>query len=116
MSEDELKYLVDIEMAIIDIQEIIGNVKNFHDFNNNKEKKYAVERCFAVIGEAIKNFKNINNEIEISHTKEIIGLRNRIVHSYDSINYEHLWAIVINHLPKLKIEVDFLINKFEKNN
>lgn len=67
MSEDELKYLVDIEMAIIDIQ-------------------------------------------------EIIGLRNRIVHSYDSINYEHLWAIVINHLPKLKIEVDFLINKFEKNN
>lgn len=38
MSEDELKYLIDIEMAIIYIQEIIGNVKNFHDFNNNKEK------------------------------------------------------------------------------
>lgn len=76
MSEVELKYLVDMEIAIVDTQEIIGNVKNFNDFNNNKEKKYAVERCFAVIGEAVKNFKNINNEIEISNAKEIIGLSN----------------------------------------
>lgn len=94
MTEEELKYIVDIELAILDIQEIIGDLKVFNEFNTNKEKRYAVERCFAVIGEAVKNFKNSNKETEISHVKEIIGLRNKIVHAYDSINYEHLWAIV----------------------
>jgi uncharacterized protein with HEPN domain len=114
MTEEELKYIVDIELAILDIQEIIGDLKVFNEFNKNKEKKYAVERCFAVIGEAVKNFKNSNKEIEISHVKEIIGLRNKIVHAYDSINYEHLWAIVINHLPKLKVEIDKLIKDNEQ--
>lgn len=113
MSEEELKYLVDIEIALADIEEITSNVKRFEEFSTNKEKRYAVERCFAVIGEAVRNFKNLNKDDEILYTKEIIGLRNRIVHAYDSINYEHLWAIVINHLPKLKEKVTDLIKKHE---
>lgn len=66
-----------------------------------------------MIGEATKKFKKTNEEIEITYSKEIIGLRNRIAHAYDSIDYAALWAIVINHIPKLKIEIDELIKKHE---
>ncbi len=100
-------------MTIEDLSEIVGEEKMFAKFNQNRMMRLAVERCFEIIGEAIKNFKSINTEIEISNSKEIIGLRNRIVHAYDSVDYERLWAIVINHIPKLKIEIDELIKKHE---
>ena len=40
----------------------------------------------------------------------IIGLRNQVIHSYDSISDENIWSVLINHLPKLKIEIENLIS------
>ena len=57
--------------------------------------------------------KSSTKEIEISNAKEIIGLRNLIIHAYDAVDYEKLWAIVINHIPKLKIEIEQLIKKYD---
>jgi len=113
LTRKELKYLQDVIIAIEDLQKIIGEDKRFENFNNNKITRYAVERIFEIIGEAVRNFKTINKEIDISNSKQIIGLRNRIIHAYDSIDYVSLWAIVINDIPKLKIEIDELIKKHE---
>ena len=113
MTEDELKYIVDVQIFVDELIEIVGEDKRFENFKNNLTYRRAVERQFELIGEAIKNFKKTNKEIEISNAKEIIGLRNLIAHAYDSVDYEKLWAIVINHLPKLKTEIDALIIKFE---
>ena len=110
MSIDELKYLEDILMAIEELEKFIGVDKRFEVFKTSQLLQRAVEREFEIIGEAIKNFKNLNKEIEIKNTKEIIGLRNRIAHAYDSVDYEYLWGIIINHVPKLKQEVASLIN------
>ena len=57
--------------------------------------------------------KKVNPEINITNNKQIINLRNLIIHSYDNINHELLWAIVINDLPKLKTEVEGLINSLK---
>jgi uncharacterized protein with HEPN domain len=113
MTNAELKYLEDVLLAINDIDEIIGEPKLYANFINNKATKYSIERQFEIIGEAIKNFKKLNSAIEISYSKEIIGLRNLITHAYDSIDYPKIWAIVINNLPELKEEVKGLIKKFE---
>lgn len=43
----------------------------------------------------------------------IVGLRNQIIHGYDSISDENIWAILVNHLPKLRNEVDDLTEDFE---
>ena len=40
----------------------------------------------------------------------IVRLRNLITHEYDQIDDENMWAIVIKHLPKLKVEREALIN------
>ena len=34
--------------------------------------------------------------------KQIIGMRNRIVHGYDTINLEIVWSTAIESIPKLK--------------
>ncbi len=113
MSNAELKYLQDVLLAINDIDEIVGEPKLFKNFIEQKSIKFSVERQFEIIGEAIKNFKKSNTEIEISYSKEIIGLRNIISHDYGAVDYTIVWDIVINHLPELKNEVEELIQKFD---
>ncbi|MCK9423526.1 MAG: DUF86 domain-containing protein [Bacteroidales bacterium] len=47
--------------------------------------------------------------VEISHSKKIVSLRNRIIHGYDVISDELIWGILINDLPKLKSEITLLL-------
>ena len=115
MTKEELKYLVDLQLEIDELEEIIGPVKKFEDFNNNLTKRRAVERVFEIIGEAIGNYKKLNTENEITGAKEIIGLRNVIAHAYDAVDYPKLWSIIIKHIPKLKKEIDILVDKYDKH-
>jgi len=71
----------------------------------------AVERELEIIGEAMKRLLEIDPDVKISEKRNIVNFRNRISHSYDSIDEETVWGIIINHLPKLKTEVDNLLNE-----
>lgn len=46
---------------------------------------------------------------QISHARQIVGLRNQIIHAYDNISDENIWSIVVTHLPKLSEEVEKLL-------
>ena len=52
-----------------------------------------------------------DSNFELTNARKIVDTRNRIIHGYDSISDDVIWGIIINHLPKLKVEVDNLINK-----
>lgn len=73
--------------------------------------KRAVERDLEIIGEAVNRIiKRDSSFIErISNAKAIVGLRNQVIHAYDNISDENIWSILINHLPKLKLDIDRLI-------
>ncbi len=58
-----------------------------------------------IIGEAIGKILKIKADINITSAKHIIGLRNMIVHAYDSIDPTALWRILILDLPILKEEI-----------
>lgn len=47
----------------------------------------------------------------ISNAKQIVGTRNYLIHGYDSLRLEMIWAIVVNDLPKLKQEVGSLLSQ-----
>lgn len=67
----------------------------------------------SIIGEATNRILKIDSEITISNAKQIVGTRNYLIHDYDSLRLEMIWAIVINDLPKLKQEVTTLLNRDE---
>ena len=52
-----------------------------------------------------------NSKIELTNARKIVDARNRIIHGYDTISDDVIWGIIIRHLPKLKIEVEELMNK-----
>jgi len=109
MDERIEKWLYDIQFAIEEIEGYFGNSeKNFTNFKQNLMLKRAIERNLEIIGEATNRILSRNPEIEITNARKIVNLRNFIIHSYDSISDENIWAIVINNLPELKKEIDNL--------
>jgi len=72
--------------------------------------KRAIERNLEIIGEAMSRILKEEPLFPIENAKRIIGLRNQIIHGYDSVSDENIWGIVINHLPKLKIEISSLLS------
>lgn len=112
MDERILKWLFDIKFALDEIESYFeGTEKNFAEYQKNIMLKRAIERDLEIIGEAVSRIlkKDETYEKEISDSKAIIGLRNQVIHAYDSISDENIWSIIINHIPKLKKEINKLI-------
>jgi len=65
----------------------------------------AVERKLEIIGEAMNRLLKIDDSIPIRDSRRIVDLRNLIIHSYDNIDNAQIWAIIVNHLPKLKEDI-----------
>jgi len=57
----------------------------------------------------MKRIEKLDSAISISGKRQIVSLRNRVIHGYDKIDNELIWGIIVRHLPSLKIEVDKLL-------
>lgn len=75
----------------------------FEEFIQNEVLKRACSRSIEIIGEAVKNlsadFKKRHKEIE---WKKVAGLRDKIIHYYFGVNWDIVWDVIKNRLPKLK--------------
>jgi len=112
MEDRVKKWLFDIKSSIEEIEEYFETEKkDFIYFQQNKMLKRAIERDLEIIGEAVNRILKVDNSIQISNAKKIIGLRNQIIHAYDNVIDEVIWGIVINHIPLLKVEIEALLQK-----
>ena len=73
--------------------------------------KRAVERNIEIIGEAMNRILMENKHIEISNSRKIVDVRNRIIHGYDSVSDDVIWGIVVKNLPVLQKEVEVLLKE-----
>ena len=94
---------------ILHILDEIKNIKQFLlgiDFDmliNDTKTAKAIERSLEIIGEAAKNlsekFKEKTKEIP---WRDVMGLRDKIIHHYFDVDYKTIWDIVQNDLPELE--------------
>ena len=82
------KFLFDILESINSIESFLGDTREFKIYMENKMLRRVVEREFEIIGEAMSRIDKINPEIIISSKKQIISMRNRVIHGYDKIDNE----------------------------
>ena len=111
--DNEIKtWLFDINSAISEIDRFFEDGKKvFEEYKQDIKTKRAVERNIEIIGEAVKRILDKNSKIELTNARKIVDAKNRIIHGYDTISDDVIWGIIIRHLPKLKIEVEELMNK-----
>ena len=110
--DDEIKtWLFDIKMAIIEIENFFEEGKKLYEnYRQDIKTKRAVERNLEIIGEAVNRILDKDDSINLSNARKIVDTRNRIIHGYDTVSDDIIWGIIINHLPKLKKEVEDLLD------
>ena len=111
MKTEAQKLLIDILNAVTLIIDFTRELENYAAYQKDFKTKSAVDRQLIIIGEAANKLKKDFPEIEISNTRQIINLRNRITHAYDSIDDSIVWLIVKQHLPELLSGIEQLLKK-----
>lgn len=110
MDEKLVKTLIDILKSIENIELFCSTrPKEYQTFCDDVCFRSAVQWEIAIIGEAMNRILKINPDIPITSARRIVNTRNFLIHGYDSLREDLIWAIVINHLPLLKTEVEQLI-------
>lgn len=85
--------------------------RQYEIFENDVIFRNFVERNIEILGEAMNRILKINSEIEITSARKIVDTRNYVIHAYDSLKPDILWAIVINHIPRLKADIQRLVEE-----
>ncbi len=91
----------------------ISNIELFCNSRPKEFKTFCEDICFrsavqweiAIIGEAMNRIMKTCPEIPITSARRIVNTRNYLIHGYDSLREDLVWALVINHIPILKSEI-----------
>jgi uncharacterized protein with HEPN domain len=104
------KYLYDIQEAA-SLAEKFSAGKTFEQYQQDQMLRLAVERVFAIVGEALLQLKRIDSPLaeQISDLRSIIAFRNILVHAYAQIDDRIVWGVVQPKLPVLIHEVAALM-------
>jgi uncharacterized protein with HEPN domain len=111
--DNEIKtWLFDILQSIEEIESYFADKPIlFEEYIKDIKTRRAVERNIEIIGEATNRIIKRDKNFILENAHKIIGTRNRIAHGYDKISDDLIWSILINHIPKLKVEIQELLTK-----
>ncbi len=110
MNERVLKSLYDIKLSIDEVDSYFSDKqRSYQEYKRDIMFRRAIERNLEIIGEAMNRILKEDPNFSIENARRIVGLRNQIIHGYDSVSDESIWGIVTKHLPKLKAEILLLI-------
>ncbi len=72
------------------------------DLDSDRLLNLALVRLLEIVGEAANRIpKAEQNQYSQIPWPQIVSLRNRLIHGYDSVDFDILWQIVIKDLPPL---------------
>lgn len=77
-------------------------IETLSSYAKNLKTKSAVERQLAIIGEAVRHLQRLDPGLPLEDAKDIVGMRNRLIHSYDNVDDKLVWQVVRLDLAPLK--------------
>jgi uncharacterized protein with HEPN domain len=88
--------------------------KTLVDFLADWKSVLALERALEILGEAVKRLPaEVCEAYPAVPWRLVAGMRDRLSHGYDEIDYEILWNAVHEDLPNLLRTVDQMIRELE---
>jgi uncharacterized protein with HEPN domain len=106
ISNAAAKYLWDVQRIIR-----FATGRSFEDYLADEMFSAAVERQFAIIGEAFVGLRRTGPGVAaiVPNLAKIIGFRNVLVHDYDTVDSAQVWGTIHNDLPPLLKTIEELL-------
>lgn len=80
------------------------------DLDGDRMLVHALVRCIEVLGEAASR---VSEPAQSKHGgvpwKDIIGMRNRLIHAYFDVDHDRVWDTVTDDLPPLIQSLEFIV-------
>ena len=101
MKKDDSVYLRHIIDALLQIERYTDGV-TYEEFFSNSLLQDGVIRQLEVMGEAARNLsEDLRNEYPTIPWRQMISLRNRMIHAYFNVNLQIIWEIIQGDIPNL---------------
>jgi uncharacterized protein with HEPN domain len=112
MQPETLGLLVDILDAARFVSEDTADT-TYDEFQFDRRMRQSVLYNLMIIGEAVNRLRRQDPEIadKISAVQQIVGLRNALIHEYQSIDYPTVWHTIQVSLPVLQAEAEQLLGQ-----
>ena len=108
MKKDPLVYIDDIRDSIDAIKRYTADLTK-EDFFSSTEKQDAVFRRLEVIGEAANRLpQEFTIQYPLIPWNKIVGMRNVLIHDYDSIDLDLVWETIRRDIPKLEEYINLI--------
>ena len=101
-----LRHMLD---AALEIQQYVqASVRE--DLNQDRKLVHSLVRLFEIIGEAANQIsEELREDVPEIPWSVIIGMRNRLIHAYFSINLDVVWSTSKDDIPSLITELKNLL-------
>ena len=108
--KDDHKYLLDIAECIQRVEEYTQGGRN--EFMQTRLVQDAVARNFEIIGEAANRISaKLKEERPSVPWRDIVQLRNLLIHDYGRVSIELIWQIVEQDIPRFKRSVEDMLRE-----
>jgi uncharacterized protein with HEPN domain len=107
-----LKHMLDAARKV----QVFMTSKTKNDLENDDMLVFAVVRALEIIGEAANQITDVTQQTH-SHIawKDIVGMRNVIVHAYFDVDIDIVWRTIQDDLPLIIEQVETVLNTDEEN-
>ena len=114
MSNEYLDYIEDILDAMNKAEILLVEV-TFEQFETDFRINYAVVRALEIVGEATKRLpESLRQKYPDIPWRGMAGMRDRIIHAYDTVDLEIVWDVVKKDLPEIKPRIKQILDDILK--
>ncbi|MGD2207666.1 MAG: DUF86 domain-containing protein [Anaerolineae bacterium] len=112
MNREFLDFVEDI-LDTMEKAEILVEGFTYREFEEDFRTNFAVVRALEIIGEATKRLPmSVREQYPEVPWKGMAGMRDRIIHGYDTVDLQIVWDVVKKDIPEIKPQIQQILTDY----
>jgi uncharacterized protein with HEPN domain len=113
MSREFLDFVEDILDGMNKAELLLEGIR-YSQFKADFRINFAVVRALEIIGEAAKRLpEDLRQRYPDIPWKGMAGMRDRIIHGYDNVDFQIVWDVVKRDIPEIKPKIERILIDYE---